>query len=57
MKAYQDKESGLWKWGTRGVPIYETKSAAERGGLDIMTKRLREVKDKLDGILLNHGRV
>lgn len=57
MKAYQDKESGKWKWGTRGQAIYETKSAAERGGLDILTKRLREVKDKLNGVLLNHGRL
>lgn len=57
MKAYQDKESGKWKWGTRGLPIYETKAAAEKGGLDILTKRLREVRDKLNGALVNHGRV
>lgn len=56
-KAYQDKETGLWKWGTRGEPIYNSKGEAERGGMDILTKRLREIKDKLDGVIRNHGRI
>ncbi len=57
MKAYLDKVSGKWKWGTRGQPIYESKSAAERGGMDILTERLRGIRDKLDGVIRNHGRV
>lgn len=57
MKAYQDKITGMWKWGTRGSAIYETKEIAERAGLDIITKKLREIKEKHQNALLNHGRV
>lgn len=57
MKAFLDKTTGKWKWGTRGAPIYETKEIAERAGLDIITNKLREIKDKLNNTLLNHGRV
>jgi len=46
-KAYQDKKSGLWKWGTRGEAKYETKRLAEQAGIDIVTKRLREVRDQV----------
>lgn len=57
MKAYLDKTTGKWKWGTRGAAIYDTKEIAERAGLDIITNKLREIKDKLNSTLLNHGRV
>lgn len=57
MKAYLDKTTGKWKWGTRGTAIYDTKEIAERAGLDIITNKLREIKDKLNNTLLNHGRV
>lgn len=57
MRAYLDKVSGKWKWGTRGQPIYDTKDIAEKAGLDIITKKLREIKDKLNNALENHGRV
>lgn len=57
MKAYQDKITGMWKWGTRGAAIYETKEIAERAGLDIITNKLREIKEKHQNALLNHGRV
>lgn len=56
MKAYQCKTTGLWKWGTRGEAIYNSKAEAERAGIDIMTKRLREVRDSLDSVLLRHGK-
>ena len=57
MKAYLDKTTGKWKWGTRGAAIYDSKEIAERAGLDIITNKLREIKDKLNSTLLNHGRV
>lgn len=56
-KAYQDKVSGLWKWGTRGEPIYNSKGECERAGMEILTRRLRDIKDRLDGVIRNHGRV
>jgi hypothetical protein len=55
MRAYQDKKTGKWKWGTRGNPIYESKNEAERAGMDILTSRLREIRDKLDGVIHRHG--
>lgn len=57
MKAYQDKLTGKWKWGTRGNPIHESRNEAERWGLDQLTDRLRQVRDKLDGVIRNHGRL
>jgi hypothetical protein len=56
MKAYQDKESGLWKWGTRGQPLYKSKGEAERAGMDILTEKLRYLRDKLNGTMANHGK-
>lgn len=56
LRAYKDKTTGLWKWGTRGEPKYDTQGQAEKAGMDILTKRLREVRDKLNGVLLNHGK-
>jgi hypothetical protein len=56
MKPYQDKTTGLWKWGTRGVPQYETKEQCSRAGMEILTNRLREIKDRLDGVIYNHGK-
>lgn len=55
-KAYQDKTTGKWKWGTRGQPIYDTKSQAERAGINELTERLRYIRDRLNGAMLNHGR-
>lgn len=57
MKAYLDKESGKWKWGTRGAAIYDTKQQAERAGLDLITSKLREMNDRLNKALQNHGRI
>jgi len=56
MKAYLDSSTGKWKWGTRGQPIYDTKAIAEKAGLDIITNKLREMKDRLNKVLDNHGR-
>lgn len=55
MKAYQDKETQKWKWGKNGKAIYETKDAAERGGMDILIKRLQEIRSKVDGKFI-HGK-
>jgi hypothetical protein len=57
MKAFQDKNTSKWKWGTRGAAIYDSKEIAEKAGLEIITKKLREIKDKLNNALNNHGRV
>lgn len=56
MKAYQDKESGLWKWGKRGEPIYNSKGEAEKIGMQILTDRLRYIRDKLESVYQNHGK-
>lgn len=56
MKAYQDKESGLWKWGKNGKPIYESKELCKRAGLDMLTDRLIKIRDKHYETVLNHGR-
>lgn len=56
LKAYQDKETGLWKWGTRGNPIHETKAAAERAGIDELTDRLRKAREKWNEACANHGK-
>lgn len=55
MKAYEDKSTGKWKWGKRGKPIYDSKLEAERAGLEILTDRLRYIRDKLNGAHLNYG--
>lgn len=57
LKAYQDKETGLWKWGTRGQAIHETKIAAERAGLGTLTEGLRRARERYYRELLNYGRV
>ena len=56
MKAYEDKESGMWKWGSRGEPIYKTKNECERAGMEILTDRLRKLRDKLNNTIANHGK-
>jgi hypothetical protein len=56
MKAYKDKTTGLWKWGTRGEAIYNSKEEASRKGMDLLTERLRVLRDKLNNTIANHGR-
>lgn len=56
MRAFQDKVSGLWKWGTRGEPKYNTKQECERAELELLTERLRELRKKVEQGWLNHGR-
>ena len=56
LRAYQDKESGKWKWGTRGQPIYDSKIQAERAGIDMLTEGLRRVRDRLNNEMLNYGK-
>lgn len=56
MKAYEDKTTNKWKWGTRGKAIYNSKSEAEQEGLKILTDRLRHIKDKLSTVILNRGK-
>lgn len=48
MRAYQDKVTGLWKWGTRGEAIHESKMKAERFGMDSLTDKLRRLREKLN---------
>jgi hypothetical protein len=55
-KAYQDKATGKWKYGTRGQPIYDSKQQAERAGIDLLTERLRYIRDRLNTEMINYGR-
>lgn len=56
MKAYQCRNTGLWKWGTRGEPKYNTKQECERAELELLTERLRELRKKVEQGWVNHGR-
>lgn len=56
MKAYQDKTTGKWKWGTRGKPLYDSKQECERAAMDLLVNKLRYIKDKLNGVMVNHGK-
>lgn len=56
MRAYQDKTTGLWKWGTRGEAIHETKNKAERFGMDSLNDKLQRLREKLKGVCTNNGR-
>jgi hypothetical protein len=55
MKAYLDKETGLWKWGTNGKAIYQSKIEAEKAGLSLLCDRLNYLKDRLNNTIKNHG--
>jgi hypothetical protein len=57
MKAYQDRVTGKWKWGKNGSAIYDTRELAERSGMESLTKRLREIRSKVDSISTNGFRV
>lgn len=56
MKPYQDKITGLWKWGTRGEAIYSSKHEAQKQGLRILTDKLRKIRDKLNVAIQNDGK-
>lgn len=56
LRAYQDKETGLWKWGTRGLAIHESKIAAERAGIEALTDGLRAARERYERELLNYGK-
>lgn len=55
LRAYQDKETGKWKVGKRGKAIYDTKLEAERAELNILTERLKVIRDNIHGACLNYG--
>lgn len=56
MRAFQDKQTGKWKWGTRGEAIYDTKGQCERAAMDLLTEKLRNLRNKLNTVILNHGK-
>lgn len=56
LKAYQDRETGLWKWGTRGLAIHPNKTAAERAGIEALTEGLIRARERYERELLNYGR-
>lgn len=56
MRAFQDKVTGLWKWGTRGEAKYSTKAECQRAGLDLLCDKLREIRDKVNKTAINHGK-
>lgn len=55
LQAYEDKETGKWKIGKRGKPVYDTKILAERAAINMLTDRLRAIKDKLNSAMLGYG--
>lgn len=56
MKAYQSKESGLWKWGTRGEYIHSTRDAAYKHGMVEFQNAMRRMRERQNQIGQNHGR-
>lgn len=56
LRAYQDRATGLWKWGTRGQAIHETKIAAERAGIEALTEGMRRARERYERELLNYGK-
>ncbi len=56
MKAYQEKESGMWKWGTNGKAIFPTKQKAQNYGLQLLTDALMKIRNKLNGAMERHGK-
>jgi hypothetical protein len=56
MKAYQNKESGLWKWGTKGEFIHTTRDAAYKFGMEQLAQALRRMREKQAQIGQNHGK-
>jgi hypothetical protein len=54
--AYLDRATGLWKWGKRGKPKYETKQQCERTELELLTNKLRELTSKVNRGWINHGK-
>lgn len=55
MKPFQDKQTGKWKWGTRGEPKYDSKEECARKELEILTDRLRQLREKINRGYLNNG--
>lgn len=51
MKAYQDKETGLWKWGSNGAPIYQTEKEAKKAGLNKLIDKLFDIQEKRSKLL------
>jgi hypothetical protein len=55
-RAYQDKVTSKWKWGTRGEAIYDSKDQCEKAGMSILIDKLRRIRDRLNGTIANNGR-
>ena len=56
MKAYQDKTTGKWKWGTRGEAKHESKAECERWGMDELYNKLKRLRERLGNTIHNHGK-
>ena len=56
MKAYQNKDTGLWKWGKRGEYVHETRDAAYETGMIEFQEAMRRMRERQHKIGQNHGR-
>lgn len=45
MRAYQNKISGLWKWGLYGEFKYRTEKECIESELKLLTERLTKIKE------------
>jgi hypothetical protein len=45
MKAFQNKISGLWKWGINGEYKYKTEKECRDTELKLLTERLTKIKE------------
>ena len=56
MKAYQSRENGLWKWGTRGEYQFTTRDEAYKYGMTQLQEALKRLRERQSQVGQNHGR-
>jgi hypothetical protein len=56
MKAYQCRNTGLWKWGTRGEYQFSTRDEAYKYGMEKFAEAMKRLRERQNQIGQNHGR-
>jgi hypothetical protein len=46
MKAFQDKITGLWKWGLYGEFKYSTKDECQQNEMKLLIQRLKAIREE-----------
>jgi hypothetical protein len=48
-------ENGMWKWGSRGECIYDTKEDAQKAGISILIDKQNKLRDRLNNEWKRYG--